>query len=259
MEPIKIVEVTDLYLNTIRKEGEPFSKTYFNKEEKEYLTKFNGKDPDMNKYELVGFEVVTEKDKDFPCRIISYNTELFEVRKVERDSSNIICFDKVDYTVADINLMMTAVKLSNYSVDEVGKGNKPLGGPFGAIVVKDNKIVGMSCNRVLETNDPTAHAEVSALRDACHNLGTFDLSGCRLYTSCESCGMCAMAIQWANIKMEDVFYAATAEDAGKIGFRDDEMRKQFKDKVTFGRQITVCRKDAVDIMEAWKSTVDSNY
>ena len=61
------------------------------------------------------------------------------------------------------------------------------------------------------------------------------------------------------IKMKDVFYAATAEDAGKIGFRDDEMRKQFKDKVTFGRQITVCRKDAVDIMEAWKSKVDSSY
>lgn len=259
MEAIKVVQLTDTYLNVIRKESDSFSKTYFNKEEKEYLTKFNGKEPDMNSYEFVSFEVVTDKDKDIPYSIIEYNGELFEVNKIERDSLNIYQFNKADYTIFDINMMGHAIRMSNYSVDEVMKGNKPLGGPFGAIVVKENKIVGISCNRVLETNDPTAHAEVSALRDACHNLGTFDLTGCKLYTSCESCGMCAMAIQWSNIKMEDVFFAATAADAGKIGFRDDDMRKQFKDSVNFGRPIGVWRKQAVEIMGKWKEKVDSNY
>ena len=93
------------------------------------------------------------------------------------------------------------------------------GGPFGACIVKDGKIVGRGRNMVLKNNDPTAHAEVMAIRDACSNLGTYDLSGCELYTSCYPCPMCLSATIWANIKK--VYYGNTKEDAASIGFRDD--------------------------------------
>ena len=94
-----------------------------------------------------------------------------------------------------------------------------VGGPFGACIVKDGKIIGKGSNHVLSKNDPTAHAEIMAIRDACKNIGTYDLSGCELYTSCYPCPMCLSAIIWANIK--NVYYGNTKEDAAKIGFRDD--------------------------------------
>ncbi|MBR1471769.1 MAG: nucleoside deaminase [Lachnospiraceae bacterium] len=93
------------------------------------------------------------------------------------------------------------------------------GGPFGACVVKDGRIVGKGSNHVLAHNDPTAHGEVMAIRDACRNLGTYDLSGCELYTSAYPCPMCLSASIWANIKK--VYYGNTKEDAARIGFRDD--------------------------------------
>ncbi len=93
------------------------------------------------------------------------------------------------------------------------------GGPFGACVVKDGQIIGRGANRVLKNNDPTAHAEVEAIRDACKNIASYDLSGCELYTSCYPCPMCMSAIIWANIKK--VYYGNGKEDAEDIGFRDD--------------------------------------
>ena len=93
------------------------------------------------------------------------------------------------------------------------------GGPFGAVVVKDGFVVGVGNNHVLENNDPTAHAEVMAIRNACKNLNTYDLSGCILITSCYPCPMCLSAIMWSNIKK--VYYGNTKEDAADIGFRDD--------------------------------------
>ena len=93
------------------------------------------------------------------------------------------------------------------------------GGPFGAVVVKDGVIVGRGHNEVLKNNDPTCHGEIQAIRDACRNLGTYDLSGCELYTSAEPCPMCLSAIIWANIKT--VYYGNSAKDAAAIGFRDD--------------------------------------
>ena len=93
------------------------------------------------------------------------------------------------------------------------------GGPFGACVVRDGNIIGKGSNHVLENNDPTAHAEVMAIRDACKNIGSYDLSGCEIYTSCYPCPMCLSAIIWANIKK--VYYGNTKEDAARIGFRDD--------------------------------------
>lgn len=106
------------------------------------------------------------------------------------------------------------------------------GGPFGACIVKNGEIVGKGNNHVLGNNDPTAHAEIMAIRDACKNLNTYDLSGCELYTSCYPCPMCLSAIIWANIKK--VYYGNTKEDATNIGFRDDfiyEFIKNPDDKV----------------------------
>ena len=93
------------------------------------------------------------------------------------------------------------------------------GGPFGAVVVKDGKIIGRGRNHVLENIDPTAHGEVMAIRDACKNTGSYDLSGCELYTSAYPCPMCMSATVWANIKK--IYYGNTRKDAEAIGFRDD--------------------------------------
>lgn len=93
------------------------------------------------------------------------------------------------------------------------------GGPFGACIVKDGKILGKGSNNVLSNNDPTAHAEIIAIREACQNLNSYDLSGCELYSTCYPCPMCLSATIWANIKK--VYYGNTKEDAAKIGFRDD--------------------------------------
>lgn len=94
------------------------------------------------------------------------------------------------------------------------------GGPFGAVIVdKSGNIISVESNQVLKNNDPTAHAEIMAIRKACEKLNTYDLSDCILYTSCEPCPMCLSAAIWANIK--NIYYACTREDAASIGFRDD--------------------------------------
>ncbi|TGU86349.1 nucleoside deaminase, partial [Mesorhizobium sp. M00.F.Ca.ET.186.01.1.1] len=98
------------------------------------------------------------------------------------------------------------------------------GGPFGAIVVKDGQIVGRGRNEVTARNDPTAHAEVQAIREACQKLGTFQLDDCELYTSCEPCPMCLGAIYWARPRA--VYYACTKEDAARVGFDDQFIYEQ---------------------------------
>jgi guanine deaminase len=94
------------------------------------------------------------------------------------------------------------------------------GGPFGSVVVKNGEVVGRGHNEVVKRRDPTCHGEVMAIRDACKKLGTYDLSGCELYTTAEPCPMCAGAIMWANISK--VWYGCTVEDTDKIGFRDKQ-------------------------------------
>ena len=113
--------------------------------------------------------------------------------------------------------------------DELSKQNLLTnnGGPFGAVVVKNGVIVGTGNNHVLANNDPTAHAEVMAIRNACENLNTYDLTDCELYTSCYPCPQCLSAIIWANIKK--VYYGNTKEDAADIGFRDDMIYKYLED------------------------------
>jgi guanine deaminase len=98
------------------------------------------------------------------------------------------------------------------------------GGPFGAVVVRNGQIVAQGWNRVVSTNDPTAHAEIVAIRDACSRLGTFSLAGCDIYTSCEPCPMCFAAIYWA--RLERIYYAATCEDATAAGFDDAPFYRQ---------------------------------
>jgi tRNA(Arg) A34 adenosine deaminase TadA len=101
-----------------------------------------------------------------------------------------------------------------------------LGGPFAAVVVKDGRVIAAGANSVTSTNDPTAHAEVTAIREACRALGTFQLTGCEIYTSCEPCPMCLGAIYWA--RPDKVYYAATASDAAAAGFDDSFIYEELK-------------------------------
>lgn len=116
--------------------------------------------------------------------------------------------------------MMEAIKLAKSNLSSNN------GGPFGAIVVKDGKVIGRGSNMVLKMKDPSLHAEVVAIRDACKNIDSYDLKGCTLYTSCYPCPMCMSLIIWANI--DKVYYASTKEDADSIGFRDDFIYEYFK-------------------------------
>ena len=110
-------------------------------------------------------------------------------------------------------------KYMRMAIAEARKGiRNGHGGPFGAVIVKDGEVIGKGHNQVLKNNDPTAHAEIEAIRDACKNLNSYDLSDCELYTSCYPCPMCLSAIIWSNIKK--VYYGNTQEDAEEIGFRD---------------------------------------
>ena len=113
--------------------------------------------------------------------------------------------------------MNTYMKIAKELSDDNLKTN--VGGPFGACIVKNGEIIGKGSNHVLKNNDPTAHAEIMAIRDACKSISSYDLSGCELYTSCYPCPMCLSAIIWSNIK--HVYYGNTKEDAANIGFRDD--------------------------------------
>ncbi len=130
------------------------------------------------------------------------------------------------------------------------------GGPFGAVVVRKNKIVGRGWNRVTSTNDPTAHAEVSAIRDACKRLKTFQLDDCELYTSCEPCPMCLAAIYWARFKK--VFYANTRKDAARIDFDDDLIYREVAAPIA-RRKIPMkqlLRGEALEVFAEWKNKAD---
>jgi len=116
-------------------------------------------------------------------------------------------------------------KFMKEAINQALKGMKNNeGGPFGCVVVKDGKIIGRGNNKVTSSNDPTAHAEVTAIRDACKHLNSFQLEGCEIYTSCEPCPMCLGAIYWA--RPDRVFYGSTQKDAADIGFDDEFIYKE---------------------------------
>ena len=124
-------------------------------------------------------------------------------------------------------------KFMQLAIDEARKGiEQQHGGPFGSVVVKDGKVIGKGHKCVLKNNDPTCHGEVAAIRDACTNIGSFDLSGCEIYTTGEPCHMCLCACMWANISK--IYYGCTIDDNGEIGFRDDKFDDLFggRDKLT---------------------------
>lgn len=124
--------------------------------------------------------------------------------------------------------------------------NNGHGGPFGCVIVKDDKIVGRGHNEVLKNNDPTCHGEMMAIRDACKNLGTFDLTGCDLYTSAEPCIQCLGAILWANV--DKVYYGCSVKDTDSIGFRDEIFDKDIKELRT-NIQIPLMRDRCLKLFE----------
>ncbi len=130
------------------------------------------------------------------------------------------------------------------------------GGPFGAVIVKDGKIIGKGCNRVTSTNDPTAHAEIVAIREACQATGSFHLEDAVIYTSCEPCPMCMAAIYWAGIKT--VWYSAGREDADRIGFGDNFIYEELK-LPPERRTVAMHRLDvsrAKELFETWENKQD---
>lgn len=147
-------------------------------------------------------------------------------------------------------LMQEAIKCSLF-----GMSNNA-GGPFGAVIVKDGEIIAKGWNKVTSTNDPTAHAEVTAIREACKKLNTFDLSGCDLYTSCEPCPMCLSAIYWARIGK--IYYANTRKDAADINFDDDFIYKEIPlaldERAIPMEQIE--RDEAIKVFEEWTKKQD---
>ena len=143
--------------------------------------------------------------------------------------------------------MKKAIELS---IESVNKG----GGPFGCVIVKDNKIISEGVNGVTLNNDPTAHAEIVAIRNACKKLNTFVLSGCELYSSCEPCPMCLSAIYWSHI--ERVYYGNSRQDAAKIEFDDkliyDELNKSIHDRKIPLKQIL--KYEAIKAFDLWTKT-----
>ena len=149
--------------------------------------------------------------------------------------------------------MVMAVALSEKNIEQ------NIGGPFGAVIVKDGNIIGTGGNMVTLTNDPTAHAEIVAIRNACKNLGSFSLNGAEIYTSCEPCPMCLSAIYWARISK--IYYANSRIDAAKIGFDDSYIYDQISLSPE-QRDIKLEKIDlkyAIEIFNKWKSKSDKMH
>jgi len=146
--------------------------------------------------------------------------------------------------------MARAIQLS---MDNVQSGR---GGPFGAVVVKGNAILGEGANQVTSTKDPTAHAEVIAIRDACRKLGTFELAGCEIYSSCEPCPMCLGAIYWARLSR--IYYANADEDASRIGFDDSLIYRELSQPRSQRKipMVQMMRTEALAAFRAWENKPD---
>ena len=141
--------------------------------------------------------------------------------------------------------MRRAIELARQGVEN------DQGGPFGCVIAKDGQIVGEGCNQVTSANDPTAHAEIVALRAACKNLNSFQLTGCTVYTSCEPCPMCLGAIYWA--RPAAIYFAGTRDDAAAAGF-DDELFYDEIDRPNDERQLKLqplLREEAQEVFEVW--------
>ena len=145
--------------------------------------------------------------------------------------------------------MARAIELS---IDSVNTG----GGPFGSVIVKDNQIISEGMNRVTSNNDPTAHGEIVAIRQACEILNTFNLSGTEIYTSCEPCPMCLSGIYWAHV--DKIYYGNTRTDAAKIGFDDDFIYQEFNKDITSRKisMIQTMNDEASKAFDSWEKKPD---
>ncbi len=147
------------------------------------------------------------------------------------------------------DLMRRAIQLSDESVERGG-------GPFGAVIARNGKIIAEGSNSVTLNCDPTAHAEVTAIRNAAQKIGSFDLSGCEIYTSCEPCPMCFGAIYWAHL--DKIYYANNRKDAAKIGFDDDfiyhEIKLSHKEREKASESLL--RKEALEVFKKWQQKED---
>ena len=148
-------------------------------------------------------------------------------------------------------------KYMRMAVNEARKGIKAgHGGPFGAVIVRDDVVIAKGHNQVIKNNDPTCHGEIMAIHKACKKLGTFDLSGCEIYTTGEPCPMCMAAILWANI--EKVFYGCNILDTEEIGFRDKKFYEQFANREQFIQELD--RKQCLKLYGEYKRITDKiNY
>ena len=148
--------------------------------------------------------------------------------------------------------MQEAILLSKIGMD------RNEGGPFGCVIVKGDEIIGRGNNKVILNNDPTAHAEIVAIRDACKYLGTFQLDDCEVYTSCEPCPMCLGAIYWARPKT--IYYANTRENAAEIGFDDFMIYEEMKTPILNRRipMLTISNAEAFVIFQHWKEKSNKN-
>ncbi len=154
-----------------------------------------------------------------------------------------------NYSADDARFMEMAIKLSDENVDNGG-------GPFGAVIVRGNEIIATGTNRVVPNSDPTAHAEVTAIRSACSKLGTFKLDGCTVYSSCEPCPMCLSALYWAGV--ERICYGNTKADAKAINFDDSFIYDQLE--LDYSQRSIKCehfmRSKAIKVFEKWRDKED---
>ena len=145
--------------------------------------------------------------------------------------------------------MVRAIELS---IESVNTG----GGPFGSVIVKDEKVIAEGSNKVTSTNDPTAHGEIVAIRQACKNLSDFHLNGCELYSTCEPCPMCLSAIYWAHV--DKIYYANTRDDAQKIDFDDSSIYSELFKNIKKRKipMIQMMRDEALKAFELWNKKTD---
>ena len=148
--------------------------------------------------------------------------------------------------------MARAIELS---IENVRSGN---GGPFATVIVKEGKMIAQGTNRVASSNDPTAHAEIVAIREACRVLGHFQLTGCEIYATCEPCPMCMAALYWA--RLAQVYFASTSEDAARYGFDDAYIREQLQLPLAQKRipMTQIMREEALKAFPLWEQKTDKS-
>lgn len=209
---------------------------------------------------VAGIGVVVEKGNQKGGRMLrekGYHVEaLATVEKMDSETQELVFREEkinvdklVRVTEEDKAFMREAIKIASESVLRGG-------GPFGAVIVKDGRIVAGRSNSVTIDNDPTAHAEVNTIREACRNLGTFDLSGCSIYTSCEPCPMCLGAICWARIG--HIYYGNTRKDARDINFSDDQIYNEVE-RPLYARTLPITpllRDEALSSFRLWTEKTD---